>query len=94
MNTPRLLLPIVATMAVLFITVTVGAVACTAVNIKLLKDKSRMKEQLLARDLSPNMVVPRESNTEFYEAVDLYQASTNVDMDISKNEAYSKIIKQ
>ena len=94
MNTSSLLLPIGATLAVLFITVTVGAVACTAVNIKQSKDKSRMKHQLLARqNQSQNIMVdsvPGESNSEFYEeVVDLYQASTR--MDISENKAYSTI---
>ena len=88
-----LLLPIGATLAVLFVTLTVGAVACTAVNIKLLKDKSRMQQQLLAKaNQSPNTVVPEESSTTFYEeVVDLRQASTSMDIDIRKNEAYSTI---
>ena len=88
-----LLLPIGATLAVLFITLTVGAVTCTAVNIKLLKDKSRMQQQLLAKtNQSPNTVVPGESNTTFYEeVVDLHQASTSMDIDIRRNEAYSTI---
>ena len=60
-------------------------------NIKVLRDRTRLKQELSTRQKqSPSIVVPGESNTGFYEeVVDLYQASTS--MDISENEAYSAI---
>ena len=52
-----------------------------------------MQQQLLAKaNQSPNIVVPGESSTTFYEeVVDLRQASISMDIDIRKNEAYSTI---
>ena len=93
-NAPRLIVPVGVTLAVLFTIMTAGAVTCTAVNVKLLKDKVRLKQQLLAvrQTQGPNMVVPREANTVLYEEVDLNQASTTTEIDISKNKAYSRAI--
>ena len=82
-----------AALAGLFIILTtVAAIICAAaVNIKVLKDRARLKQELSTRqNQSPSIVVPGESNTGFYEeVVDLYQASTN--MNISENKPYSTI---
>ena len=93
-NTPSLFLPVGATLAGSFIIVTtVAVIICAAVNIKVLKDRARLKQVLelsTRQNQSPSIVVPGESNTGFYEDVaDLCQVSTN--MDISENKAYSTI---
>lgn len=83
-----------ATLAGLIIILTAVVIICTAVNIKILKNKARLKQEVSARPSQGTSTVSqesRESNTQLYEEVDLYQASTNVNIDINENKAYSTI---
>lgn len=60
----------------------------TVVTIKLLKDKADMKKELKAMSKRS----PRKMEvTEYYEEINIQQASTKLDIDINKNAAYSTV---
>ena len=81
----NLVLPFGATLATFLIVVTTATISCTIVNIKLMKDNTRLKSQLKSITRQRSDKLERELTTEHY------QASTNADIDINSNPAYSTL---
>ena len=59
------------------------------INIKLCRDKAQLLKSM--RSQSPETMVVGELNTNsgYYEEVDVYQVTTNTDIDTNENSAYS-----
>ena len=82
---------LVLPLATFLIVVTTATISCTIVNIKLMKDNARLKSQLKSITRQRSNKLERELTTEYYEEVDMCQASTNADIDINSNPAYSAL---
>ena len=83
--------PVSATISLFAIAAMILVVTCTAINIRLYRDKAQLLKRM--RSQSPEMMVVGELNTnsEYYEEVDAYQVSTNTDIDTNENSAYSTV---